>query len=251
MSEHSQIQRFFIHLAYNGSAYHGWQVQPGSVTVQQRLEEALAVLLKEQVRTTGCGRTDTGVHASDFYAHFESGQLSDPDWLVYKINHVLPSDIAVYRCFPVTDDQHARYSATARTYEYHLHDHKDPFLSGRSVIIGYTLDIGAMQDAANWLLTVRDFASFCKAGGNQKTTICEMSECRWERHGHRIVFTVCANRFLRNMVRSLVGTFLDVGRGKLNLEEFKLIVEARDRKKAGTSAPAEGLFLTKVEYPFS
>lgn len=249
MTEAAQ-QRYFLHLAYDGTRYHGWQVQPGSITVQEEIERVLEILLRVKVRTTGCGRTDTGVHASEFYLHFDSAIALDVNWLTYKMNHILPPDIAIFRCIEAEPNWHARFGATARTYHYHLHEHKDPFLHGRSVILSYSPDLEQMNAAAEWLLTQEDFASFCKAGGSQHTTICKLTECRWERDDSKIKFTVSADRFLRNMVRSMVGTMLDLGRGKIDLETFKSIVLAKDRKEAGTSAPAEGLFLTKVEYPF-
>lgn len=244
------MQRHFIHLAYFGQAYSGWQFQPNAPTVQECLQDALAVLLRRPVTVVGCGRTDAGVHASSFYAHIDLEPEVDAAWLLEKVNHVLPPDIGVMDIRPVPEGSHARFDATLRTYHYHLHTRKDPFLHGRSLRLSWQPDVAAMNRAAEAILEVRDFASFCKAGGAQKTTLCKLHECRWEQSEHRIQFTVSADRFLRNMVRSMVGTFLEVGRGKMSHDEFLAVVDAKDRTRAGTSALADGLFLVDVRYPF-
>lgn len=244
------MQRYFIHLAYHGQAYSGWQLQPNANTVQAEVNKALSVLLRTQVMVHGCGRTDAGVHASSFFAHFNIEADVDIVWLIEKVNHVLPNDIAVFDIFPVDDDKHARFGANRRTYHYHMHTQNDPFLYDRSLKINYKLDISGMNEVAAKLLEVRDFASFCKAGGTHKTTHCKLSECYWEQSVHRIRFTVSADRFLRNMVRSMVGTFVELGRGKITANDFMEIVDAKDRTRAGTSALAHGLFLVDVRYPF-
>lgn len=245
------MQRYFIHLAYRGSAYCGWQEQPGDQTVQGTLHDALAKLLRVKFETVGCGRTDTGVHASSFFAHFDADFAFDIEKTAKKLNAMLPADIAVYSIFPVATDMHARFSATQRSYTYHLHTQKDPFSEGLSVFTPYHLNVDLMNEGAQILLQTRDFASFCKAGGNQYTTFCTLTACKWLAHSKGFTFEISADRFLRNMVRSIVGTMVDLGRGKIDLQTFKAIVDAKDRTAAGTSVAAHGLFLTDVRYPFS
>jgi len=251
--------RFFIHLAYNGANYNGWQTQPGLPTVQQTLETALTTLLRQPIAVVGCGRTDTGVHASDFYAHFDAGsELSDnleehhgirSTELVFKMNNLLPSDIAIYDIYPVADNAHARFDAISRTYQYHVSDRRLPFRQGQYCRIYYKPDIDKMNEAARVLMEYEDFTSFAKLHTQVKTNICYLKEARWEAIGEEWVFTIKSNRFLRNMVRSVTGTLLDVGRGKLGIEGLREIIEKKDRCAAGVSMPACGLFLTKVEYP--
>ena len=256
--------RYFIHLAYNGANYNGWQTQPGLPTVQQTLETALATLLRQRVAVVGCGRTDTGVHASDFYAHFDycdqwpvasdqcavqdHGQLS-LDTLVFKLNNLLPPDIAVFDIFAVADNAHARFDATARTYQYHVSDRRLPFRQGQYCRIYYRPDMGLMNEAAQVLMEYEDFTSFAKLHTQVKTNICHLTRADWAEEEGGWVFTIRSNRFLRNMVRSVTGTLLDVGRGKLTIDGLRAIIEKKDRCAAGVSMPACGLFLTKVEYP--
>ncbi|MBQ8702835.1 MAG: tRNA pseudouridine(38-40) synthase TruA [Bacteroidales bacterium] len=260
--------RYFIHLAYNGACYNGWQTQPGLPTVQQTLETALTTLLRQPVAVVGCGRTDTGVHASDFYAHFDvrvdSGEcvvgssreqvlptahypLSTD--LVFKLNNLLPTDIVVYDIFPVAANAHARYDAVARTYQYHVSDRRLPFRQGLYCRIYYRPDLEKMNEAARVLMEYDDFTSFAKLHTQVKTNICHLSRADWAEEEGGWVFTIRSNRFLRNMVRSVTGTLLDVGRGKLTLDGLREIIEKKDRCAAGVSMPACGLFLTKVEYP--
>ena len=243
--------RYFIHLAYNGACYNGWQTQPGLPTVQETLEKSLSTLLRQPIAVVGCGRTDTGVHASDFYAHFdvsdECGVMSDE--LVFKLNNFLPADIAIFDIFPVADNAHARFDATARTYQYHVSDRRLPFRQGQYCRIYFKPDLERMNEAARLLMQYDDFTSFAKLHTQVKTNICHLSEAHWDTVGEEWVFTIRSNRFLRNMVRSVTGTLLDVGRGKLSLDGLKEIVEKKDRCAAGVSMPACGLFLTKVEYP--
>ena len=252
--------RYFIHLAYNGANYNGWQTQPGLPTVQETLEKALSTLLRQPVAVVGCGRTDTGVHASDFYAHFTyapaltgtpsnlEGEL-DCGQLVFKLNNLLPLDIAVFDIFPVADNAHARFDATARTYQYHVSDRRLPFRQGQYCRLYFKPDIDKMNEAARVLMEYDDFTSFAKLHTQVKTNICHLSHAEWTEEEGGWVFTIRSNRFLRNMVRSVTGTLLDVGRGKLSIEGLREIIERKDRCAAGVSMPACGLFLTKVEYP--
>ena len=247
-----EMGRYFIHLAYNGANYCGWQTQPGLPTVQQTLEEALSTLLRQKVAVVGCGRTDTGVHASDFYAHFnvndECGMMNDERGMVFKLNSFLPADIAIFGIFPVADNAHARFDATARTYQYHVSDRRLPFRQGQYCRIYFKPDIDKMNEAARVLMEYDDFTSFAKLHTQVKTNICHLSEAHWDEVGEEWIFTIRSNRFLRNMVRSVTGTLLDVGRGKLSIEGLREIIEKKDRCAAGVSMPACGLFLTKVEY---
>jgi tRNA pseudouridine38-40 synthase len=245
------MPRYFIHLAFNGGGFHGWQIQPEAPTVQSALDGGLTTLLRTPVETVGCGRTDTGVHASSFYAHFDADGSIDTTWLCTKLNALLPKSIAVFKVFEVDASLHARFSATQRTYTYWLHTRKDPFLEYLSVETHYTLDLEMMNQAGEFLRTVNDFGAFCKVGSDNKTTLCRLDECHWEAAEHRIKLTISADRFLRNMVRSVVGTSIDLGRGKITLVEFKAIVASGNRSEAGTSAPAHGLYLSDVAYPFS
>ena len=249
------MSRYYIHLAYNGAAYNGWQTQPGLPTVQQTLEQALSTLLREHIAVVGCGRTDTGVHASDFYAHFDyGGQMPvDSGQLMFKLNNFLPADIAIYDIFPVADNAHARFDAVARTYQYHVSDCRLPFRQGQYCRIYFTPDIDQMNRAAQVLMEYDDFTSFAKLHTQVKTNICHLTEARWElvqysQTDYEWVFTIRSNRFLRNMVRSVTGTLLDIGRHKLTIDGLRKIVEKKDRCAAGVSMPACGLFLTKVEY---
>jgi tRNA pseudouridine38-40 synthase len=238
-----------MHLAYNGANYNGWQTQPELPTVQETLEKALSTLLRQPIAVVGCGRTDTGVHASDFYAHFDLKDFKDPKELTFKLNSFLPPDIAIFAIFPVADNAHARFDATARTYQYHVSDRRLPFRQGQYCRIYFKPDIERMNEAAQVLMEYEDFTSFAKLHTQVKTNICHLTEARWDRVGEEWIFTIRSNRFLRNMVRSVTGTLLDVGRGKLSIEGLREIIEKKDRCAAGVSMPACGLFLTKVDYP--
>jgi tRNA pseudouridine38-40 synthase len=243
------MHRYFIHFAFRGTAYCGWQLQPNANTVQNELNKALMTLLREPLETVGCGRTDTGVHAAYFVAHFDFAADLDVQWLRAKLNHVLPHDIAVFSVDPVAHDLHARFSAVSRTYTYHLHHQKHPFREGLSVLTHYTLALDTMNKACQLLIETTDFGAFCKAGSDVKNHRCQVSECKWSTERAGTVFTITADRFLRNMVRSIVGTMIDLGRGKLTLTDFSHIVASQKRTEAGTSAPAHGLYLTNVMYP--
>ncbi|HNW49830.1 MAG TPA: tRNA pseudouridine(38-40) synthase TruA [Prolixibacteraceae bacterium] len=244
------MQRYFVQLAYNGTNYHGWQFQPNAVTVQELLEKAFSLLLGQKVEITGAGRTDTGVHASFFVAHFDVGNaIPDTDKLVQKLNSFLPNDILIYHIFTVEAGFHARFSALSRTYHYYLSDRKEPFRGEFTARYPYSLDVDLMNEAAALMLQFVDFTSFSKLHTDVKTNNCKVTTARWERRDGLLVFEIKADRFLRNMVRAVVGTLIDVGRGKISIPEFISIVESKDRREAGTSVDARGLFLTDIEYP--
>jgi tRNA pseudouridine38-40 synthase len=243
--------RYFIFISYKGTSYHGWQVQPNGITVQKILDEALTVILNEKVATTGAGRTDTGVHALVFCAHFDcnEGDLDTRKNLVHKLNRYLPKDISVNEIRKVRNDANARFSALSRTYKYYIARKKDPFYDGSSWYIHGDLDVKAMNSASGLLLKHTDFTSFSKLHTDVKTNNCRVYEASWDQSDSMLVFTIRADRFLRNMVRAIVGTMADIGMGKKTLQEFEAIIKAKDRCKAGKSAPAQGLFLTGIEYP--
>ncbi len=242
--------RYFIYLSYNGAHYHGWQIQPNSCSVQESLMKALSTIMRYDVEVIGAGRTDAGVHAKLMVAHIDLKEaLAEPDQLAYKLNSLLANDIAIQKIVPVKEDAHARFDATYRTYEYWLIDHKDPFMHDWAAKIHYELNFKAMNEAAKCMFDYIDFTSFSKLHTDVKTNNCKIMRAEWEQRGDIWVFTIQADRFLRNMVRAIVGTLLQVGRGKMTIEEFKAVIEAKDRGKAGTSAPAEGLYLIDVGYP--
>jgi tRNA pseudouridine38-40 synthase len=242
--------RYFLELAYNGSHYNGWQRQSSSPTIQQTVEEALSQYLREPIEVTGAGRTDTGVHAAYYVAHFDSEKhLIDSDDFVYHVNSILPRDIAIRRVTPVAADAHARFDATSREYTYYIVPFKDPFRRDTSWQYFVPLDIEAMNRAAEWLLRFSDFTSFAKLNSANKTNICQVTEAQWERGSDgTLIFRIRADRFLRNMVRAIVGTLVDVGRGKISPERFGEIIEVRDLSLSSGSAPASGLFLTDITY---
>ncbi len=242
--------RYFLQLSYKGTRYHGWQVQPNAVSVQEVMEKALSAILREEISVAGAGRTDTGVHASFFMLHFDSGVIiSDTCNLVFKLNRFLPPDIAVLKIFPVNSMAHARFSAFSRTYNYFISTEKNPFQIETSYLYTVPLDMEKMNEAAAVLFEYEDFSSFSRLHTDVKTNNCKIYQAEWEREGSQLVFTIKADRFLRNMVRAIVGTLLEVGRGKLSAEDFRKIIEKKDRGAAGASAPAEGLFLSYIEYP--
>lgn len=246
--------RYFIRFAYDGTAFHGSQRQPNGITVQQTMEQALAMIFREEVPLTFAGRTDAGVHAREMYAHFDILDDDNSKLLIqnskFRLNGILPDSIAIFDIYPVTDDAHARFSATRRTYEYHIVDHKDPFLCQQATRVRPGLDFAAMNEAAQLLIGKQDFASFCRTNTDVKTTICDLTRAEWKELGNgHAVFTIAADRFLRNMVRAVVGTLFEVGRGKITKEQFAQVITQHNRCAAGDSAPAEGLFLTHIEYP--
>lgn len=241
--------RYFIHFAYDGTNYHGWQIQPDANSVQEELQKAFSVLLRHDVEIVGAGRTDAGVHARQMVAHFEwDGQL-DCQQTAYRLGRMLPRDIAIYRIEPVADDMHARFSAVRRTYHYYLHTERDPFCRQYSCELHYDLDFERMNEAGRILCTYEDFGAFCKSHSDVKTTLCKVSEAHWiQVDSTHWYFRISANRFLRNMVRAVVGTMIDVGRGRITLDDFRKIVEGKQRTQAGESMPAYALFLEEIEY---
>ncbi|MBO4814594.1 MAG: tRNA pseudouridine(38-40) synthase TruA [Muribaculaceae bacterium] len=243
--------RYFIRLAYNGAPFHGWQIQPHDNSVQEVLEQALGTVLRTPVAVTGAGRTDTGVNARTMYAHFDvDAPIADVDGLCRSLNGLLGRDVAVYAIFPVADDAHARFDATSRTYKYFLHTAKSPFLYPLSWECHFDLDFDLMNEAAEHLLHYTDFTSFSKLHTDVKTNNCRVTHARWERVGEQWVFTITADRFLRNMVRAVVGTLVEVGRHRISVDEFCRIIEAKDRCEAGNSMPGNALFLWDITYPF-
>lgn len=245
------IMRYFLELAYRGTRYHGWQRQPNGLSVQEVLETALSTVLREPVAIVGSGRTDTGVHAGQQFAHFETDRPL-PTALLRSLNSLIPGDIAIYDCFPVQAEDHARFTATFRYYQYQLISRRDPFRDGLAYVFTLPLDIPAMNAAAERLLHHCDFESFSKVKTDVKTFNCQIDMAYWEQtDGQTLTFHVRADRFLRGMVRAIVGTLLDVGQGRLSVPEFEQIIDARDRKRAGRSAPAAGLSLVEVGYPTS
>ena len=240
--------RYFVELAYNGTSFHGSQRQPNGITVQEVLEDAFATVIREPVALTFAGRTDAGVHAEQMFAHFDmDGLQMTGDGLRDRLNSLLPASIAVRRIFPVPDDAHARFSAIERTYEYRISTVKDPFRQDLVTKVAPGLDFDAMNEAAHMLLGTHDFASFCKVHTDVKTTICTITRAEWINES---VFTISADRFLRNMVRAVVGTLFEVGRKKMAVNEFQSVIDSRNRCAAGQSAPPQGLYLTKILYPF-
>lgn len=242
--------RYFIEFAYNGKNYCGWQFQPHSPSVQETLNKALSLLLRTEIDVTGAGRTDTGVHATQMYAHFDHEEITDADTLVKKLNSFLPKDIVVYRFIPLHDEAHARFDAVRRTYEYHIHTFKDAFVHEGSWYNFHHLDVEKMNEAAKVLFDYTDFKCFSKTHTDVKTFNCKIMQAEWQQHGTRLVFTISADRFLRNMVRAIVGTLVNVGLGKISTDDVRAIIESRDRGLAGFSVPAHGLYLTKVIYPY-
>lgn len=246
------MNRYFVRLSFVGSRFHGWQMQENAISVQQELSKAFSVILKQDIQLTGCGRTDTGVHARDFFAHCDfvgCESQNERTNLIYKLNRFLPHDIAIKEILPVGADAHARFSALSRTYEYHISRLKDPFVEGFSYYIFGDLDIDLMNKGAELLMTFMDFSSFSKGHTQVKTNNCNLFAAHWEQRGDHLVFTISANRFLRNMVRAIVGTLLDLGRGSIAISSLEEIINERSRSAAGFSVPACGLFLTHIEYP--
>lgn len=244
--------RYFLHLAYNGAPFFGWQVQPDHPSVQEVLERSLSLLLhQEHIAVTGCGRTDTGVHAADYYAHFELEETLDAEGLKRlrdQLNSFLPKEIAIFDIFPVKPRTHARFDAVERTYQYFVSIRKNPFTFQQRYFSFRTPDIERMNEAAALLLENEDFTSFSKVHTQVNNFICHVTHAQWVLEGDDLVFTITANRFLRNMVRAVVGTLLDVGFGKLSVSDFQNIINQKDRCKAGISVPAGALFLTNVRY---
>ncbi len=244
------MERYFIQLAYDGTNYHGWQVQPNAPTVQEQLEKVFSTLLKEEIKFTGAGRTDTGVHASYFVAHIDTANddlETSPDF-IYNVNKFLPEDIVIHRITRVNPDMHARFSAKYRTYHYRINRFKALFNRAYNYYYYKELDLDLIKEACEMLLAYTDFTSFSKLHTDVKTNNCKIEHATWEATDESYLFEIKADRFLRNMVRSIVGSLLDVGTGKTSIEEFRHIIEAKDRSRAGMSAPAHGLFLVDIGY---
>lgn len=247
-----ETKRYFVELSYNGTDFHGWQIQPNGITVQECLDKALSTYFRQEVVSLGCGRTDTGVHATQFYAHFDLAAISTKQLenSITGVNALLPYSIAVHRVFEVTNDAHARFDATAREYKYYLHFHKDPFKLNRSWLYKGTLDVEKMNKAAQVLLQYKDFSCFSKSNTQTFTNNCKISYAKFEQENDGLVFTIKADRFLRNMVRAIMGTMVMVGRGDVGVEKVAQIIESKNRSNAGQSVPACGLYLVAIEYPY-
>ncbi|MEI6852114.1 MAG: tRNA pseudouridine(38-40) synthase TruA [Bacteroidota bacterium] len=242
--------RYFIRLAFDGTQYHGWQLQDNANTVQEEITKALSVILKNRTELLGCGRTDTGVHASEFFAHFDcETDLGNTEKLTYQLNSLLPDDIFVFFIKKVKEDLHARFTATRRTYKYFINRHNNPFNKSFEHVIHRDFDLEAMNTACKVLMKYTDFSCFSKSHTQVNNNNCKIYEAYWVQAGSQIIFTITANRFLRNMVRAIVGTLLEIGSEKIGLTEFRKIIEKGNRSDAGVSVPAKGLFLHKVTYP--
>ncbi len=244
-------KRYFMHISYDGTNYHGWQRQLNSHSVQEEIEMALRKLLRQtRIISVGCGRTDSGVHARQFFLHFNAEKaIEDLDGLFFRLNMMLPKDIGIYKVWQVDNLAHARFDAIERSYEYHLHQMRNPFIDRFSTFFPWELDVDKMNEAAAKLLNYSDFASFAKTGGGSRTTICDLRRAEWHVYDERMVFYITADRFLRNMVRAIVGTLIDVGRNRISQDEFVSIIEGGSRSKASDSAAARGLHLTQIIYP--
>ncbi|WP_339814189.1 tRNA pseudouridine(38-40) synthase TruA [Zunongwangia profunda] len=241
--------RYFIDLAYLGTAYHGWQIQPEAVSVQQVLQEALSKILQQNIEVVGAGRTDAGVHAKQMYAHFDADLNCDEKTLQFKLNSFLPKDISIRQLFKVQSQAHARFDACSRSYEYHIVNFKDPFKIDLAYYLLKQPDIEKMNHAAAMLKDYTNFKCFSKSRTDVKTYNCNITAAFWEQSKDELIFHITADRFLRNMVRAIVGTLLDIGLGKNSVEFLKEILKSEDRSMAGTSGPAHGLYLTRIEYP--
>jgi len=241
--------RYFLEVAYDGTNYHGWQAQPNALAVQALLNDCLSKVLRQPISTTGSGRTDTGVHASQQFVHFDVVQILDPQQVVFRLNRILPADISARNLYLVPDEAHARFDAIARTYHYHINLVRNPFKRYYAWYQSRSLDVEKMNEAAAILLMYEDFTTFSKVKGDTNHYRCTIYEAVWRQQSGELIFAVRANRFLRGMVRLVVGTLVDVGRRKLTVAQFEQIIASQNRSKASGAAPAEGLFLAKVEYP--
>ena len=241
--------RYFVTLCYDGTAYHGWQIQPNGISVQAILQQSLSLLLRQDITVVGAGRTDAGVHARMMVAHFDIAHEVDTKQLAYKLNRLLPEDIAVRKVELVDDDMHARFSAISRMYRYYIHTKKDPFRRAYSCELHYPLDFERMNEAAKVLMEYDDFGAFCKSHTDVKTTLCNVMEAQWHQTAPDAwYFEIRANRFLRNMVRAVVGTLIEVGRGRMTINDFRNVIEGKRRTEAGESMPGQALFLEDITY---
>ena len=243
------MQRYVIYFAYDGTAYHGWQIQPNGISVQEVLQDALSKILRRKTEVVGAGRTDTGVHARLMVAHFDHPEAIDGPQLTYRLNRLLPSDISISKVVAVEETMHARFSAKWRTYRYYVHTYKVPFLRHYSYETPYALDYELMAKGAERIMHHEDFAAFCKSGADNKTTLCAVRSCKWvQTSDHSWYFEITANRFLRNMVRATVGTLFLLGRHKISLTDLERILDEGNRSHAGESMPPHALFLEDIEY---
>ena len=242
--------RYFIKLAYSGTNYHGWQYQPNASSVQETMNKAVSTILNTEINLMGAGRTDTGVHSKEMYAHFDFEKSLEIESVIHKLNSFLPKDITVYDIIPVPDAAHTRFDAVKRTYEYHINTFKDPFLQEQSWYFHQHLDIDLMNEAAKLLFKHTDFQCFSKVNTDVNTFDCTVFEAHWSKENEKLIFTIAANRFLRNMVRAIVGTLINIGLHKITLTDFDAIIKSKNRDKAGFSVPAHGLYLTKIEYDY-
>ncbi len=242
--------RYFLKLAYRGTHFHGWQIQPNGYTVQEHLNKHLSLLLRKEINVSAAGRTDTGVHAKEMFAHFDwELAIEDISTLVQNLNKLLAPDVVVNEIFEVKPHIHARFDAIQRSYEYRINRQRSPFKHNLAANIFYALNLEAMQAAAELLVAKRDYSSFSKSRTQTKTNICDIRQAYWEDCGDQWIFHITADRFLRNMVRAIVGSLLEVGKGRMTLDGFEKMIEAQDRKAAGQSVPAQGLYLNRVVYP--
>ena len=242
--------RYFIKFSYNGTNYHGWQVQHNAISVQEVLNKSLTTILNYKIDCMGAGRTDAGVHAKEMFAHFDYNADIDVQTIVHKLNSYLPKDIAVYNIVKVHNDAHARFDAKKRTYEYHINNYKDAFSGDQSWYYYQKLDLDRMNEASMILLQYNDFQAFSKVNTDVNNFNCKIIDAFWQRENNKIIFTISADRFLRNMVRAIVGTLIYVGLHKVTLEDFREIIISKNRNNAGFSVPAHGLYLTKIDYDF-
>jgi tRNA pseudouridine38-40 synthase len=243
------MSRFFIEIKYDGTNYHGWQIQNNASSVQEEINKAFSTILQEKIEVVGAGRTDAGVHAHQLFAHFDIEKEFENEKTLFKINKFLPEDISCTAITKVVDEAHARFAATARTYEYWISSNKNPFLQNRAHYLPYSLNLDLMNKAAQDLLNYTDFSCFSRSKTDTFTNDCDITFAHWEQKNDCLVFTITANRFLRNMVRAIVGTMLEIGQHKIEISDLKNIIESKNRANAGTSAPAHGLYLTEVKYP--
>jgi tRNA pseudouridine38-40 synthase len=242
--------RYFIHLAYKGTRYHGWQSQPDAISVQETLEKALKTILRTPIAIVAAGRTDSGVHAREMFAHFDIEETLEIEKLVRKLNSFLPKDIAIFNILRVHDDAHARFDATKRTYEYHIHTQKNAFECDDSWHYSNALNLSKMNEACDILFKHTDFECFSKTHTDVNTFNCKIYQANWKQNGNHLIFTITADRFLRNMVRAIVGTMINIGLEKIAVDDLNKIIESKNRSQAGFSVPAHGLYLTKIEYDY-
>ena len=243
------MQRYFLELSFSGMNYSGWQRQKNGKSVQEELDRAISTLLQDDIQTQGCGRTDKGVHAEQFYVHFDTDRKIPKKW-VFKLNRFLPADIAIHEVYKVTADQHARFDAISRTYKYIISYKKDPFLKNEAMFIYKKLDLKKLNEASRLLLKHEDFQCFSRTRTSVKNFICNITEVKWIEKNDRLIFYITANRFLRGMVRAIVGTLIKVGSNEITKDAFTMVIKSKDRRQAGSSVTASGLSLVNLEYPF-